>query len=88
MIWVFYHEISPGDFVIARRGRKILPAVGKVDGSAFYAPGKSPVHSHPNFLETSWQEQPCDKAFPSIVFGMPTLGELSEDQFMRACSMA
>ena len=24
MIWAFYHEIEPGDFIIARRGRKTL----------------------------------------------------------------
>jgi predicted Mrr-cat superfamily restriction endonuclease len=26
MLWAFYHEIVPGDFVIARRGRKVLMA--------------------------------------------------------------
>ena len=30
MIWNFYHDIGPGDRVIARRGRKILAAVGTV----------------------------------------------------------
>jgi predicted Mrr-cat superfamily restriction endonuclease len=24
MIWAFYHEISPGDFILARKGRKTL----------------------------------------------------------------
>ncbi|MDD5466331.1 MAG: endonuclease NucS [Anaerolineales bacterium] len=81
MIWAFYHEISPGDFVIARRGRKALAGVGKVSRSAFYAPGKCPVQGHPNFLEVSWQEQPRDKVFPSIVFPMHTLSELSDEQF-------
>ena len=81
MIWAFYHEIGPGDFVISRRGRKTLAAVGKVSRPAFYAPGKSPAHRHPNFLEVSWQEQPRDKVFLSVVFPMPTLGELSEAPF-------
>ncbi len=81
MIWAFYHEISPGDFIIARRGRKTLAGVGKVSRSAFYAPGKSPVHGHPNFLEVSWQEQPCDKVFPDVVFPMHTLSEFSDEQF-------
>jgi restriction system protein len=81
MIWAFYHEIEPGDFIIARRGRKILTAVGKVTRSAFYAPGKNPDLGHPNFLGVSWQEQPHDKVFPAVVFPMPTLGELSEEQF-------
>jgi restriction system protein len=81
MIWAFYHEIGPGDFVIARRGRKTLAAVGKVSESAFYAPGKNPAHKHPSFLKVSWQEQPRDKVFPSVVFPMHTLAEISEEQF-------
>lgn len=81
MIWAFYHEIDPGDVIIARRGRKTLAAVGKVSRSAFYSPGKSPAQGHPNFLEVSWQEQPRDKVFSSVVFPMHTLAELSEAQF-------
>jgi restriction system protein len=81
MIWNFYHELSPGDFIIARRGLKTLAAIGKVSRSAFYTPGKSPVHGHPNFLEVAWQDQPRDKDFPSVVFLRPTLAELSVEQF-------
>ncbi len=81
MLWAFYHEIHPGDFVISRRGRKTLAAVGKVSQSAFYAPGKSSFHDHTNFLGVSWQEQPRDKVFPVIVFPMHTLTEISEVQF-------
>lgn len=81
MIWAFYHEIKPGDFVIARRGRKILAAVGRVSESAFYSPKDSPAHDHSNFLKVSWQEQPRDKTFPSVVFPMHTLAEISEEQF-------
>lgn len=81
MIWAFYHDIMPGDLVIARRGRKALAAIGRVTQSAFYAPGKNPSLEHPNFLEVSWQEQPRDKVFPSVVFPMHTLTELSEEHF-------
>ena len=81
MIWAFYHEIGPGDFVIARRGRKTLAAVGRVSQSAFYAPGKNPATEHPNFLEIAWQDQPRDRVFPSVVFPMHTLAELSEQQY-------
>jgi len=84
MVWNFYHEIAPGDFVIARRGRKILAGVGKVSGPAFYAPGKSSIHDHPNWLEVTWQESPRDKKFPGIVFPMHTLSELTETKF-REC---
>ena len=80
MLWAFYHEIGPGDFVIARRGRKTLAAVGKVVRTGFYAPGKNPFlappdYSHRNFLEVEWQAQPRDKVFPTLVFPMHTLIE-------------
>jgi restriction system protein len=81
MLWNFYHEIAPGDFVIARRGRKILAAVGQVIQSAAYSPGKSPATDHPNFLEVAWQAQPRDKIFPSLVFPMQTLIGISEVQY-------
>lgn len=86
MIWAFYHEIGPGDVVLARRGRKTLAAVGKVTKSGYYAPGKnphlgSPGGSHPSFLEVEWKEKPRDKAFADIIFPMPTLSEISEDQY-------
>jgi predicted Mrr-cat superfamily restriction endonuclease len=78
MLWAFYHEIRPGDFVIARRGRKSLAAVGKVDESAIYTPGKNPAIGHPGFLKVAWQEQPRDKVFSSVVFPMHTLQTTSE----------
>ena len=86
MLWAFYHELAPGDVVLARRGRKILTAVGTVTKSAYYAPGKnphlsSPSNSHPSFIDVSWQATPRDKSFDSIVFPMHTLSEFSEGQY-------
>jgi restriction system protein len=83
MFWAFFHEITPGDFVIARKGRKTLAGIGRVTGPATYAPGKSPLHRHPNFLPVAWQTAPRDKAFPGIVFPMHTLAELSEEAFRK-----
>jgi restriction system protein len=83
MIWAFYHEIGPGDFVIARRGLKILVAVGKVTQSAVYSPGKIPHIDHANILGVSWQEFPRDKAFPSIVFRRQTVIEISDENFHK-----
>jgi restriction system protein len=83
MIWAFYHEIGPGDFVIARRGLKTLAAVGKVTQSAVYSPGKNPYNDHPNILGVSWQELPRDKVFPSIVFQRPTLAPVSDEEFRK-----
>lgn len=86
MLWSFSHEVALGDVVIARKGRKVLAAVGKVTRPGFYAPGRnpqlaSPGHSHSNFLEIEWQGQPRDKAFPNIVFPMHSVYEVTESQF-------
>jgi restriction system protein len=81
MLWAFYHEMSPGDFVIARRGRKTLAGVGKITGPAIYAPGRNNHVVHPGFLDVAWQAEPRNKIFPSIVFPMHTLAECSEEQF-------
>jgi len=35
-IWRFYHEVSPGNVIIARRGTKKIIGVGIVTGTAFY----------------------------------------------------
>ena len=86
MNWSFMHEIAPGDIVIARRGRKILAAVGRVTSLATYSPGKSPVHNHSHFIQVEWQDSPRDKSFPTIVFPMPTLGEFTEDQYRAVVS--
>lgn len=81
MLWSFYHEMLPGDYVIARRGRKILAGVGKITGPAVYSPGKNQHVDHLGFIEVAWQAQPRDKSFPTIVFPMHTLAELPEEQF-------
>lgn len=81
MLWAFYHEMLPGDYVIARRGRKTLAAVGKIAGNASFSPGRNPDVEHSGFLDVVWQAEPRDKSFPSIVFPMPTLAEFSEEQF-------
>jgi|WetSurMetagenome_2_1015567.scaffolds.fasta_scaffold00842_2 restriction system protein len=81
MLWAFYHEMLPGDFVIARRGRKTLAAIGKVTGNAVYSPERNQHVGHRGFLDVAWQAEPRDKSFPSIVFPMHTLAEFSEEQF-------
>jgi restriction system protein len=87
MLWAFYHEIAPGDTVIARRGRKQLAAVGTVRAHATYIPGRNPLlaveRAHPNFLEVEWHETPRDILFPTIVFPMQTLTELQETRFRQ-----
>ena len=88
MLWAFHHEISPGDIVLARRGRKTLAAVGTVTKSGYYTPGKNPhlsapTNSHPSFIDVVWKETPRDITFSSIVFPMHTLSELTEAQHLN-----
>lgn len=89
MLWAFYHEISPGDLVIARRGRTVLAAAGKVLRPGFHAPGKNPLlaapgSSHENFLEVEWLPQPRDRSFSRIdfpMFPMFALKEISDVEY-------
>jgi restriction system protein len=88
MLWDFWHEIRPGDLVLARKGRKILAAVGKVVRSAAYEPGrdphlKEPNYAHHGFLEIEWQENPRDKVFPDLAFAMITVREVSEGDYQK-----
>ena len=86
MLWAFYHDIGPGDFVVARRGRKTLAAIGRVIQAAEYAPRRnpflaSPDYSHHSFLSVEWQDHPRNKIFPTLVFPMHTVSEFSEVQY-------
>lgn len=86
MLWDFYHEIKPGDIILARRGRKLLAGLGTVTSTAYFAQGKNPHlsppgYSHPNFLGVEWHDSPQNKGFPTVVFPMITLSEVSEEQY-------
>jgi restriction system protein len=86
MLWSFYHEIGVDDVIMARRGRKILAAVGKVTETAFYSVGKNPAlippgYTHGNFLGVEWSAQPRNKSFETLVFPMQTLREITEEQY-------
>jgi predicted Mrr-cat superfamily restriction endonuclease len=50
MLWAFYREMLPGDYVIARRGRKMLAGIGKITGPVAYAPGRNLHVQHPGFI--------------------------------------
>jgi predicted Mrr-cat superfamily restriction endonuclease len=58
MVWSFYNEIEPGDAVLARRGRKILAAVGTVREKAFHEVGRNPDVDHRLFLPVTWHQEP------------------------------
>lgn len=86
MLWAFYHEIQPGDVILARRGRKVLAGVGRVTGKASYSPGRNPSvatpdNNHPNFLEVAWFDTPRDKSYPDLVFPMHTVWRIDEASY-------
>lgn len=81
MLLRFYNEISVGDFVIARRGRNVLAAVGEVTQTAVYSPEKNPHINHQNVLGVSWWDTPRDKDFGGIVFPISTVTSTSEEKF-------
>lgn len=86
-IWNFYHEITPGDIVIARKGVKKIVGVGIVTGKAFYNEdlGKKRVANltddyYPNFIKVKWRE--CSVEFDKRVFNRSmTVWERSEEDY-------
>jgi restriction system protein len=81
MIWKFNHDIAIGDIIIARRGRKVLAAVGRVTHPAEDARGKNPAITHRNFLGVEWLAAPRNKVFPVSVFPIFTLKEINGSEF-------
>jgi restriction system protein len=81
MIWKFSHDIAIGDIIIARRGRKILAAIGRVTSPAEDAPGKNPAIPHRNFLGVDWLAAPRNKVFPVSVFPIFALKEITKGEF-------
>jgi restriction system protein len=87
MLWDFLHEIQPGDVILARRGRKILAAVGTVTRGAFHDDElaiqiSGPEYFYPRHLGVRWHPEPRDKVFDRIVFGMQTLNKMSEERYL------
>jgi hypothetical protein len=86
MIDKLYNSIALGDTVIARRGRKVIAAVGTVTRAAHYDPKQNRLayprgYTYPNHIGVRWHDHPREIAFPNQVFGMQTLHEISGDRF-------
>lgn len=93
MVWRFYHEITPGDKVIARRGRSVIVGIGAVTGPAFYDEAKG-IERVPsgrdwpsggdwpcaNFIPVEW-ESITEVDLGTNVLPMHTLSEVSEEKF-------
>lgn len=85
-IWGFYHEISIGDIIIARKGRKKIIGIGTVISKPFYNEemGKERVaylteDFYPNFLRVKWEEKEIE--FDKQVFSMYSPYEISEEKY-------
>jgi hypothetical protein len=83
MHWAFYHEINPGHYIMARKGRKTLKAVGRVVQGAFHSPARNPAISHGNFLGVQWEKGAIERKFSSLVFPMQTVAEISNHDYQN-----
>jgi hypothetical protein len=85
-LWAFYHEVSPGDVIIARRGTKKIIGIGTVTGVPFYdaEKGRERVanltdNAYPNFIPVKWNEK--EIAFDKIVFSFYTIYGIPEEKY-------
>lgn len=86
MLWSFYHEMTSGDIIIARRGRKVIAGIGTVTGPAYYEHQKNieatgPENPYSNHIGVRWHDAQRDLVFQRVVFGMQTIYEITEDQY-------
>lgn len=88
IMWQFYNKIAKDDIVISRRGRKQIAAIGTVVQTAYYDEekghervGEAIEDFHANFIGVQWHEQPRNRRFDHIVFGMQTVYEIPEDKY-------
>jgi hypothetical protein len=87
-VWRFYHEITPGDVIIARRGTKKIAGIGTVTKTAFYdeGMGRERVANmtedfYSNFIGVQWDGGKRDIGFERIVFSFQTIYEISGEKY-------
>lgn len=86
VLWRFYHEMLPGDIVIARRGTRRIVGIGKVSGPAFFDEhmglervGNLTDDGYPNLIPVEWE--PTNIDLGHIVFSFYTMTEISAEKF-------
>ncbi len=82
----FWHDIQPGDRIIARGGRKKIVGIGTVTGAPFHNPtmgkdrtGELDIRPYENFLPVRWESGA--REFPNQVFGMQTVTEMELERY-------
>jgi restriction system protein len=85
-LWAFFHEVSLGDIVIARRGMKKIVGIGTVVGNAFHDDQKgqervSPLKDryYPNFIGVKWERREIDLG--KLVFSRFTMYQISQEKY-------
>jgi len=87
-LWTFYHEISPGDIVVARKGTKKIIGIGTVTGPAYFDENQAKQRLggvkdryYPNFIPVRWEEKHI--AFDNVVFSREPVYELPKERYER-----
>lgn len=91
MLHNFHHAVKRGDIVIARRGTKMIAAIGTVTRAGHYDPKKNVAAfepdytdiAYPNHLGVRWSDAPRFKPFAEPVFAIQTIYEISEEKFLE-----
>jgi len=85
-IWNFLHEISIGDYILARKGTKKLIGHGIVKGTPYYdvSAGKDRVGNltenyYPYLIPVEWEQK--DISYSDIVFSFYTMYEIDEEKY-------
>lgn len=85
-LWEFHKEISIGDRIIARQGRKKIIGIGEVVGESYYSEeqGRKRVANltddyYPNFIRVDWEQKGIK--FKKSEFSFFTLYEISEEKY-------
>lgn len=86
ILWRFFHEVAPGDIVIARRGVKRIVGVGTVRRTAFRDEdmgvarvGGDKEAAYCNFLGVDWSES--ERVWDKPVFAMHAFYEVPEERY-------
>ena len=85
VLYKFWHMLSVGDMVVARRGRKSIAGIGTIIGAPYYDPKKAkdafPTgYNYPNHIDVDWSDEHRDVMFSKQVFGMQTITSIDQSK--------
>lgn len=84
--WNFYNELSVGDIVIARKGRKKILGIGEVTSGPYYdeKKGRERIANliddpYSNFINVKWEEKQIE--FERQIFPIFTIWNIDEEKY-------